>query len=583
MKNLHIYILVTFIFLFVSCAKDLDFFSVNGEKMLDFQLISPTSNDSLSVNLGTPNESIDFNWKATTSGLGSDIIYTIQFDKVDGDFSNPLFSKESNKNGSANIASLTHQELHDLATSITANGAYAKAIWTVTANNGSPNIVAAQLKHTVLISTSSNGLSKNELIFPTNNSYMLIDGNKAAEEYIFTWGKSNATDANEKVKYQVLIDEIDGDFSKPLFLILSDNSGLDNKLTQTHEEWYQLFDKKEYSKGAFKWTVRASVAGISVEYPSSVFCFETTDWILPIYIVGDAISDIEGSSGWLIDQAILLNGLSPKVNAGVINFSNERNNAEFKFFPKIGSWDNGIAATDNLLYIGNCEQGSNDNFVYTGDNSANVVYVNMQGKMVTVTDEIYLIGGSTVADGNMDKAIPFTYIGENTYQVFSYITTDSWGYKFLPTRSWSGGWGLTEGTSDKITQNNAKDLKVSEDGFYRVIVNFSDGTTKTEKTDWGLIGSATPGGWDTDSDMTLLPLSDNEYKGTYTWEITTDLTRGKIKFRANDGWAVNFGDTDANGSLELGGTDIEVSEAGNYTIKLVLDPASYTYSMVKNF
>ncbi|RIJ45662.1 SusF/SusE family outer membrane protein [Maribellus luteus] len=583
MKNLYRYTFVAFIFLFVSCAKDLDFFSVNGEKMLDFQLISPASNDSLAVNLGTPNESIDFNWKATTSGLGSDVIYTIQFDKIDGDFSNPLFSKESNKNGSSNIASLTHQELHDLATSITPNGAYAKVIWTVTANNGSPNIVAAQFKHTVLISTSSNGLSKSELTFPTNNSYMLIDGNKAAEEYIFTWGKSNATDANENVKYQVLIDEVDGDFSKPVFSIPSDNSGLDNKLTKTHEEWYQLFDKKEYSKGAFKWTVRASTASISVEYPSSVFCLETTDWILPIYIVGDAISDIEGSSGWLIDQAILLNGLSPKVNAGVINFRNDRNNAEFKFFPKISSWDNGIAATENLSYIGNCEKGSNGNFVYTGDNSANVVYVNMQGKMVTVTDEIYLIGGSTVADGNMDKAIPFTYIGENTYQVFSYITTDSWGYKFLPTRSWNGGWGLTEGTTDKITQNNPKDLKVSEDGFYRVTVNFSDGTTKTEKTDWGLIGSATSGGWDTDSDMTLLPLSDNEYKGTYTWKITTDLTSGKIKFRANDGWAVNFGDTDANGSLELGGSDIEVSEAGNYTIKLVLDPAGYTYSMVKNF
>ena len=582
MKNLYIYTSLTLIFLFVSCVKEIEFFSVNGEKMLDFQLTSPSSNDSLTINLGTPNESIEFSWEATTSGLGSAISYTVQFDNIDGDFSNPLFSKKSNNNGSANIASLTHQELYDLAKSISPNDAYAKAIWTVTADNGSPNIVAAQFKHTVLISTSSKGISKNELTFPTNNSYMLIDGNKAAEQYIFTWGKANATDSNEEVKYEVLIDEIDGDFSKPIFSLPADNSGLDNKLTKTHEEWYQLFDKKEYSYGAFKWTVRASTNSISVEYPGNVFCFETTDWVLPIYIVGDAISDIEGSSGWLIDQSILLNGHSAKVNAGIINFRNDRNNAEFKFFPNIGSWDNGITATDDLRYIGNCTQGNGGNFVYTGDNAPNVVYVNLKGKMVTVTDEIYLIGGSTVDDGDMDKAIPFTYIGDNTYQVFSYITTASWGYKFLPTRSWDGGWGLIEGTSDKITQNDARDLKVSEDGFYRVTVNFSNGSTQTVKTDWGLIGSATAGGWDTDSEMTLLPLSNDEFKGTYTWEITTDLAVGLIKFRANKDWSVNFGDTNTDGSLDLGGSDISVSEAGNYTIRLVLDPTGYTYSMVKN-
>jgi hypothetical protein len=583
MKNLNIYTLYAFIFLFASCAQDLEFFSVNGEKMLDFQLTSPASNDSLTINLGTPNEPIDFRWEATTSGLGSAISYTIKFDNIDSDFSDPLFSKESNENGSSNIASITHQELYDLATTISSSEPFVKTIWTVSANNGSPNIVNAQFKHTVFISTSSNGISKNQLLFPADNSYMLIDGNKAAEEYTFSWGKADATDESEAVKYKLMIDEIDGDFSKPIFSILADNSGLDNKVTKTHEEWYQLFDKEEYSYGAFKWTVRAFTNTISVEYPGNVFCFETMDWVLPVYIVGDAISDIEGNSGWLIDQAILVNGLSAKINAGVINFRNDRNNAEFKFFPNMGSWDNGIAATDDLAYIGNCEQGNDGNFVYTGDNSANVVYLNLKGKMLTVTDEVYLIGGSTVADGDMEKAIPFTYIGDNTYQVFSYITTDSWGYKFLPTRSWDGGWGLTEGTSDKITQNDARDLKVNEDGFYRVTINFFDGTTKTEKTDWGLIGSATSGGWDTDSDMTLLPLNENEYKGTYTWEITTNLLIGKIKFRANNDWSVNFGDTNADGSLELGGTDIDVSEEGNYTIKLVLEPTGYSYSMVKNF
>lgn len=571
------------LFLTFSCAKNLDNFDVNGEKLLNFKLTTPASNDTLSVNIGNPNEFIDFKWEASSSGLDSPITYTILFDKVDGDFSLPLLTKQSNNNGESVTASMTQKELHDLAIGINSKDNFANAIWTVKANNGSPNIVSAQIKHTVVIPTSSKGISKNQLELPTDNSYMLIDGNNALTNYSFKWGKSDVIDKNDVVKYRLLITDIKGDFSNPIISILSDNSGSDNIVTKTQEEWYNLFDKKEYSSGAFKWTVKAYTNDISTYYSERNLFFETSNWVLPLYIVGDAITDIIGTSGWLIDNALLINGLSAKVNSGIVNFRNNRNNAEFKFFPKKGSWDGGIGATDDLTYIGNCKKGEGGNFVYTGNNTRNIVYVNLKEKKLTVTDVIYLIGGSTVADGDMNKAIPFNYIGDNTYQVFSYITSSGWGYKFLPTRSWDGGWGLIAGTTNKITQNSASDLKVSEDGFYRVTVNFSDGTTKTEKTIWGLIGTATAGGWDSDQDMTFVPVSGSEFKGSYEWIITTDLTVGKMKFRANNGWDINLGDTNADGTLVLGGTDIDVKEAGNYTIRLILNPSGYTYSYIKNF
>jgi hypothetical protein len=583
MKNLYICnASLILLFLILSCAKNLDNFDVKGEKMLGFKLTAPASNDTLSVNIGNPNEFTDFNWEASSSGLGSPITYTILFDKADGDFSSPLLTKQSNNNGESETASITQKELHDLAIRINSTENFVKAIWTVKANNGSPNIVFAQIKHTIVIPTSSKGISKNQLEFPIDHSYMSIDGNSASGNYSFKWGKSDVIDKNDIVKYWLLIDDIKGDFSNPIISILSDNNGADNMVTKTNEEWYALFDKKGYSSGAFKWTVKANTNVISTYYSERSLYFEATNWVLPLYIVGDAITDIIGSSGWLIDNALLVSGLSAKVNSGVVNFRNDRNKAEFKFFPKRGSWDGGIEATDDLTYIGNCKKGDGGNFVYTGNNGRNIVYVNLKEKKLTVTDAIYLIGGSTVADGNMDKAIPFTYIGDNTYQVFSYITSSGWGYKFLPTRSWDGGWGL-EGTTNKITQNSANDLKVSEDGFYRVTVNFSNGITKTEKTNWGLIGTATSGGWDSDQNMTLVPVSDSEYKGSYDWLITTNLTVGKMKFRANDGWEINLGDTNLDGTLVLGGTDIDVTEAGNYTIRLILNPSGYKYILKKNF
>ncbi|MBK6932311.1 MAG: hypothetical protein IPH12_16215 [Saprospirales bacterium] len=55
-----------------------------------------------------------------------------------------------------------------------------------------------------------------------------------------------------------------------------------------------------------------------------------------------------------------------------------------------------------------------------------------------------------------------------------------------------------------------------------------------------------------------------------------------MKFRANDDWAVNLGDNDANKSLEYGGSDIVITDPGNYTIDLILSGAVYTYKVKKN-
>jgi hypothetical protein len=63
------------------------------------------------------------------------------------------------------------------------------------------------------------------------------------------------------------------------------------------------------------------------------------------------------------------------------------------------------------------------------------------------------------------------------------------------------------------------------------------------------------------------------------WEITIDLVAGEIKFRANDDWGLNYGDTGANALLSEGGDNIAIANAGLYTIKLYLDKPDYTYSI----
>ncbi|RMG69970.1 MAG: RagB/SusD family nutrient uptake outer membrane protein, partial [Bacteroidetes bacterium] len=108
-------------------------------------------------------------------------------------------------------------------------------------------------------------------------------------------------------------------------------------------------------------------------------------------------------------------------------------------------------------------------------------------------------------------------------------------------------------------------------GFYRVTADLVNLTYTVESIDWGLIGSAT-GSWDVDQNMTFDPAEG-------AWTITIDLTGDEIKFRANDGWDLNYGDTGADAILEEGGDNIAIPGSGTYIVKLYLTSPSYTYSI----
>lgn len=78
---------------------------------------------------------------------------------------------------------------------------------------------------------------------------------------------------------------------------------------------------------------------------------------------------------------------------------------------------------------------------------------------------------------------------------------------------------------------------------------------------WGIIGSATPTGWDSDTNL--------DYNlSTKIYSITMPLTAGgAFKFRLDDSWTFNYGDNGNNSSLEQNGSDIPVAVSGTYLIK----------------
>lgn len=161
-------------------------------------------------------------------------------------------------------------------------------------------------------------------------------------------------------------------------------------------------------------------------------------------------------------------------------------------------------------------------------------------------------------------------------QYFKYTNAPDWNH----TNYGDGGNGTFS------TDGAAAGLSVPDGGYYELTANLNNNTWTATKTTWGIIGDATPGGWNNDTQMSYDPT-------TQVWTVTADMkTSGSFKFRANNAWVIDFG-IDSNGKLTYadnpffgytaGLNNLSVTEDGNYTITLDLHiSGKYTYSLVKN-
>lgn len=153
--------------------------------------------------------------------------------------------------------------------------------------------------------------------------------------------------------------------------------------------------------------------------------------------------------------------------------------------------------------------------------------------------------------------------GDDGVHFTGYMYLNQNGFKFCTQPNWDG----TNYGADFNTAGDAANITMTEPaGYYKVDVDLSAKTyTLIPITTIGIIGSASPNGWDSDVDMTYVPYN-AETKELGYWEAKDiTLASGEIKFRANDDWAINWGG-DVN-ALTQGGGNISV-DAGTYDIKL---------------
>ncbi len=183
---------------------------------------------------------------------------------------------------------------------------------------------------------------------------------------------------------------------------------------------------------------------------------------------------------------------------------------------------------------------------------------------LTYTIEAYTWGlvGSATTNGWDGPDMPLTY---DSY-------TDTWRtqvklidgeFKIRKNNDWGTNFGDTglDGTLDDGGDN----IPVTF-GYYEIQVNFNDMTYTIEETDiWGVVGSGY-NDWGAFEDY---PFTRDYAKEGLYYINGIVLLDGEIKFRINNAWTTDYGDTGLDGILDPGGDNIP-STAGTYDITMDL-------------
>ena len=265
-----------------------------------------------------------------------------------------------------------------------------------------------------------------------------------------------------------------------------------------------------------------------------------------------------------------------KVSDGVyqLKVTTEKDKNYFKFYEgskfESNNWD-----VINTGVMGCEKDGSEDasgTIYYTGDSWGTpqsmvivgtgtwIVTLDMNNLSYSVGKPILYMAGD--ANGwnhsdvlNSDDGVKFT----------GYMYLNQNGFKFSTQPNWDG----TNYGADFDTAPDAGNIVITEEaGFYQVDVDLSAKTYTLTPFTIGIIGNATPKGWDGDTNMTYNPEE-------RCWELKdVTLTDGEMKFRHTNDWNLSWGGELDNLTTQ-NGPNIVVA-AGTYDIKLVVNWAEGT-------
>lgn len=191
------------------------------------------------------------------------------------------------------------------------------------------------------------------------------------------------------------------------------------------------------------------------------------------------------------------------------------------------------------------------------------------------------IVGSATPNGWNGPDVPFWKQQglQNENIIVAYATLTEGAIKFRMNNSWDAPNINYGGNSGALDQEHplvegGGDIMVPA-GTYKITMNLNGLTYKIEQYSLGIVGDATPNGWDgPDVQMLFDPTSDQ-------FRAVVELANGNIKFRLNNAWVGGENWGGSNGEISTEGGDIPVT-AGKYVVTVNFNEMTYALEPIQH-
>lgn len=170
---------------------------------------------------------------------------------------------------------------------------------------------------------------------------------------------------------------------------------------------------------------------------------------------------------------------------------------------------------------------------------------------------------------------------DNPGWFFGTMPLSSGEAKFRKDGDWAVNWGGDQFPSG-IAEPDGPNIPIEQAGTYRIAFDTTTGEYLFDEVvgfdSLSIIGSATPGGWEEDTQL------QRDASNPDVWRTTVFLMEGELKFRAENDWAINWGgETFPSGIAIPNGDDIVVDQEGDYLVTFNVATLEYSFLIVEDF
>jgi hypothetical protein len=346
------------------------------------------------------------------------------------------------------------------------------------------------------------------LLAPEDNTSIILKPSQDVS-VDFQWDQAGAEDSS-LVLYEVVFDQLDGDFSSPFYSTLSNGKGVENKLTLSHGNLNTIASMggaNFFEKKKFKWTVLASKgSNIKITSTSKTIELERPGGfaVIPseLYITGSAT---EGGSG--VSQALKMK----QIESGKFEIYTKLAPGTYKFV-------DGLSGSARTFFI-----DENDGAKVIGSDSETTY---------SDPEKIYRIRmdfNTAAAEVDEVKSVGFWYCWEN---------------KILYDLNYAGG-GIWRINGVTVTLSTVP-WGLEERHKYKVVLN--DGVADYDEW-WGYQTADSPGQdgkyGNTDSSYFHAYLIENSDQWNHAWKLDRPAIQGKVadfalKFTTDEPYASEY-------------------------------------------